>query len=556
MSLSKSLYTLSFFSLLFILKSNQSVGQTYLKNWDKTYGGNSRDWNCSAFKSPSGSLFFIGDSQTDSNGDKTSAVCGSPVENADIWLIKSDNNGGIVWQRSYGGDGDERFPQLVFTNNPNGDMLMICHSTSNIACDKSEPNRDTIPVISNDYWICLLDSNGAIQWEKTYGGEGYDEYVRGVQLASGEFLICGESKSPAGYDKSFPNYSISNDYWAIKLDPAGNKMWDRVYGGNNGEFLTGVLAEADGGFTLSGSTNSDAGFEVSQNGQGNLDFWILRLDANGDKVWDKRFGGTGPEKCNSITRTNDNGYLLTGFTVSPQSGDVSQAPKGLQDYWVVRVDSVGNKVWDKRYGGSSGSFGTHCTNSIAGRFWVSGYTSSNAVGDVTEQPYGGSDYWTLLIDGQGSIVWDKRLGGSNNELNPMVTAINDSILVIMGQSDSGGSSIKTAASKGWLDFWAVNFKYADGALPVSEVSTKQGQLIILPNPNHGQFQIKLNNTHIPFGESVTVSLTDMMGRMVYRKKQIISDSLISVEWLTATTGCYQLTIENSSFLWKSSFTVN
>ncbi|MFZ9943892.1 MAG: hypothetical protein ACO3O0_09800, partial [Bacteroidia bacterium] len=80
-------------------------------------------------------MFFIGDSQTDANGDKTSALCGTPAENADIWLIKSDNNGGIIWQRSYGGDGDERFPQLVFTNNPNGEMLMICHSSSGISCD-------------------------------------------------------------------------------------------------------------------------------------------------------------------------------------------------------------------------------------------------------------------------------------------------------------------------------------------------------------------------------------------------------------------------------------
>lgn len=510
--------------------------QTYIKNWDHTFGGSSRDWNCSTFKSPSGSIFIIGDSQTDADGDKTSNVCGSPAENSDIWLLKTDAAGSILWQRSYGGDGDERFPQLVFTNSPNGEMLMVCHSSSDISCDKTEPNRDTVPIISNDYWICLLDSNGALLWEKTYGGDGYDEYVRAVQLVSGEFLVCGESKSLAGYDKSFPNYSISNDYWAIKLDAAGNKLWDRVYGGNNGEFLTGMVAEADGGFTLCGSTNSDAGFEVSQNSQGNFDFWIIRFDANGDKVWDRRFGGTGPEKCNSMTKTNDNGYLLTGFTVSPLSGDVSQAPKGLQDYWVVRIDSVGNKLWDQRYGGSAGSFGTHCTRSIAGRFWISGYTTSSATGDVSEQSFGGSDYWSLLVDASGSKIWDKRWGGSNNELNPMITALNDSVLIILGQSDSGGSIVKTATSKGWIDYWGVGFTYSDSALSLPDATNAIISLNAYPNPAKGFCRVEL-----PAGFVINnYQLLDNLGRVVSKHEHASSINRIELSIKDLSPGIYVL----------------
>jgi hypothetical protein len=138
----------------------------------------------------------------------------------------------------------------------------------------------------------------------------------------------------------------------------------------------------------------------------------------------------------------------------------------------------------------------------------------------------------------------------------MITSVNDSILIIMGQSDSAGSSVKTASSKGGIDYWAVNFKYADGALPVSEVFAQQNQLIVMPNPSNGHFQIKPRNMIIPTGESIQVTLTDLMGRIVYSKKQTLSDNIISVDWLTATAGYYQLTIENFKFLWKSSVTVN
>ena len=531
-----------------------SIAQTYNQIWDKTYGGASRDWNCTAFTSPTGSLFFIGDSQTDANGDKTSALCGSPQENSDIWLMKVNQAGNIVWQRSYGGSADERLPKLVFTNNSNGEMLMVCHSSSDISCDKTEPNRDTVPVISNDYWICLLDSNGAIIWEKTYGGEGYDENVKAVQLASGEFLICGESKSPAGYDKSVPNYSISNDYWALKLDPAGNKMWDRVYGGNNGEFFTGLIAESDGGFTLSGSTNSDVGFDISQPGQGNLDFWIIRLDANGDKVLDKRFGGSGPEKCNSIIKTNDNGYLLTGFTVSPQSGDVSQPPKGLQDYWVVRTDSVGNKLWDQRYGGSGGSFGTHGARSIAGRFWISGYTNSSATGDVTDPSFGGSDYWTLLIDAAGSKIWDKRWGGAADELNPMITSVNDSVLIVMGQSDSAGSSVKTAPSKGGIDYWAVKFGYADQALGLAHASIQQDAAFgVFPNPNDGHLKFIVPTRFQQTTEPIIVKVMDAAGRMLFSETVSSNITIQKLQLNRFENGFYQLILVQGKEIVKSSF---
>jgi hypothetical protein len=155
----------------------------------------------------------------------------------------------------------------------------------------------------------------------------------------------------------------------LRLGANGNKSWDNVYSGDGVEYMASVITRTDGSFLLAGTTGSDVSGEVSHNSQGNLDFWIIKADAFGSKLWDKRFGGSGPDRCSHAIPTFDNGYLLCGFTVSPQRGDVSEPPKGIQDYWVVKVDSAGNKLLDRPYGGSGGSFGTYVLEASGGAFF-------------------------------------------------------------------------------------------------------------------------------------------------------------------------------------------
>jgi hypothetical protein len=491
-------------------------GQNYSQIWDKTYGGSSRDWNSSVVKNDNGSFFIIGDSETNIDGDKTVALCNNLPDHSDVWLIKCDINGNILWQKNYGGEGDERTPQLILLNNPNKEMIFACYSTSDIACDKTEPNRDTIPLISADYWIAKLDSNGVVLWEKTLGGDNYDDYTRIAVLSTGEIIVCGESNSPVGYDKTIPNYSISNDLWAVKLDANGNIISDHVFGGTSGEFLASVIPDDQGGYLLAGSTNSDISGDISQPGQGNLDFWMIKVDNMGNKVWDKRFGGAGPDQCNHAIRTTDNGYLLCGFTVSPQGGDVSQAPKGLQDYWVVKTDNSGNKIWDKRFGGSSGSFGTHAINWNGGTYWISGYSSSGNVIDVTQPSFGGSDYWILQIDNLGNKLFDKRFGGSGNEFYGSLLHMSDSTFLAFGYSDTGSSSVKTATSKGWFDYWMVKFSYNDGTVGIDDgpVAVEASLVSIYPNPTK-DFIIARN--HSKSDLMIRYRIRDLAGRIVLEK---------------------------------------
>jgi hypothetical protein len=530
-------------SFLLIIIAHSLSAQNFLIEWDKTYGGNSRDWNCNSAVSPNGAVFIIGDSQTDINGDKSVPLCNGQVNNSDVWLIKIDGNGSILWQKSFGGEGNERSPRLTFLNNAASEMIFSCYSSSDIACDKSEANRDTIPLISTDYWIALLDSNGVLIWEKTLGGDNYDDNTDLTILTTGEILVCGESNSPVGYDKTVPNYSISNDLWTVKLDQTGNILQDFVYGGNGGESLAKVIPAVNGGFLMAGTTNSDPGGDVSQVSQGNQDFWLIYVDAQGNKVWDKRFGGAGPDLCNYFTTTNDGGFVLCGYTVSPQGGDVSQPPLGTQDYWVVKTDALGNKEWDSRYGGSGTSIGTFVRSVIGNNYWVGGYTNSINTGDVSENTYGGSDYWILKIDSVGNKLIDKRFGGSGDEFDAGMQLLNDTTFLVFGSSDSGSSAIKTAASKGWLDYWMVKYTYNDISTGIVQAEDNISDFVITPLPATETVTVKFYSTS---QKNLKFHIKDIAGKEILNQIYFASSGSnktdININFLDS--GLYFLILEN------------
>jgi hypothetical protein len=536
---------LTTFLILSIFSALEISAQPIILNWDKTYGGNSRDWNTQIINNGNGHVFMIGDSQTDVDGDKTTPLCNIQPDHSDIWLIKSDVDGNIIWQRNYGAENNETAPKLLLLSNAAGEMIFTCYSNSDIACDKTGDNRDTVPLLSSDYWIVKLDSNGVIIWEKTIGGENFDELNKIAVLSNGNLVIAGESISPVGYDKSVPNYSISKDIWVVILDPNGNKISDHIFGGDGGEFISSILPDNNGGYLITGSTNSGISGDVSQTSQGNFDFWMIKVDNQGNKVWDKRFGGAAPDICNHASVTNDGGYILAGYTVSPQGGDVSQTPRGLQDYWVVRTNSSGIKVWDKRFGGSGGSFGTHVAADVQGAFWLTGYTNSTATNDVSENSYGGTDYWHVKLDAGGNKLLDKRFGGSGNDFGTGISILNDTTFMAFGYSDTGSSAVKTAISKGWFDYWVVKFTEPDTTSGIFENAYSLTDFSISPNPANQVFQLQFNSNQ---NDESEITVADISGRILMKQNIMIVSGInkISTDISMIAQGVYIVNLSNNS----------
>ena len=146
------------------------------------------------------------------------------------------------------------------------------------------------------------------------------------------------------------------------------------------------------------------------------DFWLVKIDANGAKVWDKTYGGNLVDSLTSVQQSKDGGYIVGGYSTSPASGDKSDNSHGLQDYWIIKLDADGNKVWDKTYGGTKVDRLGSVKQTSDGGYIVGGTSESGIGNEKRKASYGKSDYWILKINSTGSVEWDKTLGGNQVDL--------------------------------------------------------------------------------------------------------------------------------------------
>ena len=309
---------------------------------------------------------------------------------------------------------------------------------------------------SADYWIVKIDNQGNKLWDKTFGGDSQDLLYSMITTSDGGYLLAGSSQSNISGDKSAASKG-SDDYWVVKIDSQGNKIWDKTFGGSSFDDLRSVTSTVDG-YLLGGNSSSDISGDKTSLNKGENDYWVVKIDSYGNKVWDKTFGGNEGDALFSVISVPDGGYLLTGSSRSNSSGDKSEDRKGFVDFWVVRINADGDKAWDRTFGGKAGQSATSAVAIPAGGYLVSGTSSSDVSGDKSENSIGEDDYWVVKIDTQGNKVWDKTLGGSDieNSANAILTPAGDFLLA--GYSRSGVSGNKSEPSNGDYDYWIIELE--------------------------------------------------------------------------------------------------
>ncbi len=423
-------------------------------DWQNTIGGSENDFLHSIQQTADDGYILGGTSESPNDGEKTDDSIGED----DYWVIKLNSNGEIQWQNTIGGSEDDNFRSIQQTKD--GGYIMGGYSESPADNDKSEDSQGY-----NDYWVVKLDENGDYVWDKTIGGSEEDRLEIIQQTADGGYILGGYSDSDADGDKD-DDHKGSYDYWIVKLSSNGQKIeWQNTIGGGSTDRLHSIQQTADKGFILGGYSASDISDDKSEANQGSYDYWVVKLDENGDYVWDKTFGGSDSDKLRSIQQTDDLGYILGGYSYSDKSGDKTDDSWGENDYWVVKIDKDGDYEWDKTIGGSDKDYLYSIQQTKDGGYILGGYSESPDDGDKTEANQGWYDYWVVKLYPDGSIYWDKTIGGSRDDELYLFQQTTDGGYILGGSSDSPDDGNKTEVRQGEFDYWVMKLT-PDVALPV------------------------------------------------------------------------------------------
>ncbi|PKV48674.1 hypothetical protein ATE84_0679 [Aquimarina sp. MAR_2010_214] len=410
-------------------------------DWVKTFGGSNEDNALSVVETTDGGYAIAGYTQS-IDGDITDKT----APDSDYWLLKITKEGEIAWSKTYGGSGDERGEKIIQTTD--GGFVLVGYSRS--ADEDVSANAGL-----QDYWIVKTDASGGIQWEKSFGFPGIDRAFSVVQTRDGGYFITGfldvTASGGEGNDNKngFSKHGVG-EFWGIKLNASGEKEWRRFFGGTNNDRSYDVVQTQDDGFLMIGSSES-VDFDVTGS-KGSYDFWAVKINKEGTKLWEKSFGGSEIDVGYAIAATGDGKFLIVGDSRSVD-GNISNA-NGNADLWLIQIDGNGNLLWEKSLGGTAFDTGRAIAKMQNGGFVITGNSRSNDI-DVAQNK-GQSDVWSIIITSNGEVQWKLASGGSQAEFGEGCIETSDKKIVVVGNSESNDFDVPN--NKGFKDVLIIKYK--------------------------------------------------------------------------------------------------
>ncbi len=414
----------------------------------KTYGGSGIDEAISVVEAADGNYLVFGTTRS-TDGD----ITGRSGNDSDYWLLKISKTGEIIWSKTYGGSDDENAARISKTND--GGYLLSGYTTSN---DGDVSGNEGF----QDYWILKVDASGNKQWDKNFGFAGSDQAYKAFQTSDGGYFITGffdvsasggagnDIQSESGDDLQRGVLHGVGEFWGIKLDANGTKQWRRYFGGTNNDRSYDAFETADGGFLMTGTSES-VDFDKTDP-KGSYDYWAVRLTSSGALVWTKSYGGAEIDNSYASIKANDGNYIMVGDSRSSDQ-DVT-APRGNADAWMVKFDDNGNKIWQKSFGGSQFDTAHSIVQRNNGDFILSGHSRSND-GDL-QSNNGYNDAWIFVVDQNGALKFQETVGGSGLDFASDAIETSDNKIVAVGNSESNDLDIPI--NKGSKDFLIIKLK--------------------------------------------------------------------------------------------------
>lgn len=436
MSASKT--TIQFICLIILISTLNSYAQTPSIVWQKSFGGSLYDRAESIIQTTDGDFVVAGHSQSNDYQLTNNFGC------FDSWILKINNTGTLIWKKSLGGSGCDYTKCVIET--PDGGFLCVGESNST--------NGDINNFYGQiDFWVIKLSENGIVEWKKNYGGDSNDEGISGCLTSDQNYIIAGSSES---YISEIETNQIYMDFWILKINPNGNVIWQKKYGGSGYEYLRKIKKTADGGYILTGDTTSQNGNITGNNG--GQDVWVVKIDENGNIEWQKNFGGTLDDYSKDIIEDSEGNFIVVGETYSFDLDAVeNHSNAGQRDYFVVKINNQGQKTWSRCYGGGENEYARSIVQSSSGEYVIIGESYSND-GQPTNN-HGSADFWLIKIKSDdGNMIWQKNFGGTgHDEPNAMVECF-DNDFVIAGNAANPIGNGDVTQNYGDDDFWIVKVK--------------------------------------------------------------------------------------------------
>ncbi len=528
-----------FYGVLFLQWCTLSISQNIL--WENSYGGKHAEFLYDAIPTPDYGFLLAGSSISNKNGNKADANKGD----LDYWVWKMDEKGTPEWQKSFGGDGVDVLQSVKLAND--GGFILAGTSSSSISGDKKEACKG-----QEDFWIIKLDAKGNEIWQRTIGGSGQEKLLSIAQTKDGGYILGGTSSSNTSepdekgvidkYGKSEDSRG-SLDYWVVKLDNKGEIKWQKTLGGQYVDELKSIEQTNDKGYILGGYSNSPISGDKTQENFGLNDYWIIKLDEDGNELWQHTLGGDQDDTLFALTQTNDGGFIAGGNSNSGATNSKSKSNQNGADFWVLKLDKTGTIEWQETYNYGKKDVLSSIVENVDGTFLIGGYSQSESVqksvnsvqksvGKKADKE-GINDYIALKIKASGEEIWTQTVGSKGDEILKKLFETRDGGYILAGTSIGKASKDKNAAIGG-SDFWVVKLRDKEKKIKEKE------KIEAIPNP-----AITYTNVIVTYEyQKGTATLFDLSGRTMQTIK-LTGEKTIPVDLSNLPQGIYLIEVKTN-----------
>ena len=481
-----------------------------------------------------------------SGSDGTSGTLQVPEHDGNLYIIltKFNDENELVWQKSYYGSGSDYSKKLVKSDDG---LYLLGHSSSPVSGNKTT-EKYGLEDWQADYWLLKLDFDGNIMWDKSYGSDNGDEASDLIILPSGELLIAGVSRGDASGVKSEDAVTESkSDYWIVKTTAEGDIIWDKTIGSPDFDSNPSLTQLDNGKIIIAGMSRGDKGGSKTDDNFGNNNAWIIAIKEDGDILWDKTFGGT-DGAFGGVAYTKNNLIYLIINSLSGMSGNRSVSLKGEQDIWFLKLDDEGEVLSELNFGGDGQESANQVIFQENDRILLAASSDSDNSIDKEDSNRGFSDYWPILINNEGEILWQKTIGGIHGDILKKVLVRPNNKLLLIGQSDSGISADRTVENHSEQpnannenDVWIVEIDAS--ILNTENEEINLNNVSVYPNPFASDLTIEVDNLEV-LNE---VIITDVNGKVYWSKeKKDIEGSEFTIPLDNLSKGVYLVNIKSKN----------